>query len=254
MTRVQTSGTEQRVAVLAYHKIGDPPPGDWNDWFHVPEKTFADHLRFLADEGWSVIDIDHLLAGLEDPLAIPARSALITFDDADRSLFTTALPHLTNFGFPAVVFVATDFIGGANEFDTGDQPTERICGWDELRELASHRVSIEAHSASHRRFSKLGGAALADELRRPKHVLEDRLARPVRAFAYPFGDVGRDPQRTEDMVADAGYRAAFLYGGACPWSLPVADRYRLGRLAMGRDTDLAHVPGMRCSVPSRSSH
>jgi peptidoglycan/xylan/chitin deacetylase (PgdA/CDA1 family) len=226
------------VLVLAYHRLGDPPPGQWNDWFYVSEEAFEEHLRLLRDDGWTFVDLGELLAGLDDSATVPARSALITFDDADATLLTGGLATLERYRIPAVVFVPTDFIGATNEFDEGDQPPERICSWDELRELARHGISVQAHSASHRRLSELGDSEAYSELGRCKHVLEDHLGAAVEAFAYPFGDVGRDPRRIEQMLGELGYRAAFLYGGNCPWSLAAARRFQMARLAMGRDTDL----------------
>jgi peptidoglycan/xylan/chitin deacetylase (PgdA/CDA1 family) len=231
--------SERQVAVLAYHRLGDAPPGDWNDWFYVHEDDFAEHLQFLARMDWSVITLSDLIIGLVNPSAIPPRSVLITFDDADATLVSVGLPQLRRFGLPAVVFVPTKFVGGTNSFDAGNQPPERICSWEDLSELARHDVSIQAHSVSHRPFTELGLSDIQRELRSCKAILEDRLNHHVEAFAYPFGDMGSDPSRTEGVLLECGYRAAFLYGGRCPWPLTGVRRFCLPRLAMGRDTDLA---------------
>lgn len=226
------------MLVLGYHRIGDPPPGQWNDWFYVSEQAFAEQLLALDDHGWTVIDLTQLLAGLSDPARLPARSALITFDDADASLQTGALSHLLRRRVPAVAFVPTEFVGASNAFDQGDQPPARILDWGELGELACQGVSIQAHSVSHRRFSDLSAPEIRRELRCSKEALEDRLGTAVHAFAFPFGDAGRSRAGTEQALAELGYRAAFLYGGACPWPLAGCRRFALARLAMGRDTDL----------------
>jgi peptidoglycan/xylan/chitin deacetylase (PgdA/CDA1 family) len=175
---------------------------------------------------------------MNDPTAVPPRSVLITFDDADVTLLAGGLPHLARQRIPAVVFVPTDFVGGTNAFDGGDQPPVRICSWDQLRLLSRHGVSIQAHSASHRRFTELDASGIRRELQRCKDVLEDRLGDVVEVLAYPFGDMGREPARTEEMLDELNYRAAFLYGGSCPWSLVGSQRFRLARLAMGRGMGL----------------
>jgi hypothetical protein len=137
-----------------------------------------------------------------------------------------------------VVFVPTDFVGATNEFDGGDQPPARICSWDELRLLSRHGVSIQAHSASHRRFTELDASGIWRELQCCKEVLEDRLGEGVEVLAYPFGDMGREPGCTEEMLDALNYRAAFLYGGNCPWSPVGVQQFRLARLAMGRGMGL----------------
>ena len=235
---MSVEATAAEILVLAYHRIGDPPARGWNDWFYVSEEAFVEHLRLLEEDRWTFIDLPRLLTGMDDPVTTPQRSVLITFDDAGVTLLSGALRHLVGQRIPAVVFVPSDFIGATNDFDGEDQPPERICSWDELRELAEHGVSVQAHSASHRSLAELGRSESLLELWRSKQVLEDHLRRPVEAFAYPFGNMGREPLAIEKMLVKLGYRAAFLYGGSCPWPLVGSPRFRLARLAVGRDTDL----------------
>lgn len=227
---------ERTLAILGYHKIGAPPEDGWSTWFYVPEETFAGHLNLLREEGWTVIDLAALLEGLANPGALPAKPALLTFDDGYRSMRSVALPILLRFGLPAVLFVPTDFIGKLNAFDPYE-PREPICGWEDLRHLERHGVSVQSHGASHRPFSELGLTEQIDELVRSRGALEDGLGKPVEVFAYPYGDGGSEPKKTGAILRGTGYKAAFLYKGD-PGHLPAADPYRLTRLAMGPDTDL----------------
>jgi peptidoglycan/xylan/chitin deacetylase (PgdA/CDA1 family) len=232
-----SSPETRTLAVLAYHKIGAPPPGGWKTWFYVPEEVFASHLQYLRENGWAVIPTGTLLAGLEDPAIIPEKSALLTFDDGYRSMRSVALPILRRFGHPAALFVPTAFLGGKNDFEGGGEPEEEICGWEDLRALDSSGVSIQSHGVSHKAFSELEPRQQEDELRRSREALESGLGKPVELFAYPYGDGGRDPRATVAAAERAGYKAALLYKGG-PVRLPDADRYRLTRLAVGPDTDL----------------
>src|SRR5689334_15611461 len=104
-------------AILGYHKIGSPTPGGWETWFYVPEPTFIAHLTYLKENDWQVIDLRTFLQGLADADALPARTALLTFDDGYKSMRNTTLPCLQRFGFPAVLFVPTNYIGRTNSFD-----------------------------------------------------------------------------------------------------------------------------------------
>jgi peptidoglycan/xylan/chitin deacetylase (PgdA/CDA1 family) len=225
------------LAILGYHKIGEPSHGGWQTWFYVPEEIFAGHLSYLREHGWQVIDLLALFRGIAAPESLPERAALLTFDDGYRSIRTVALPWLLRFGFPAVLFVSTDYIGGSNDFDAGQEPEEAICNWDELRELERLGVSIQSHGASHRAFSKLSLPEQEEDLTRSRITLEAGLEKPVEVFAYPYGDGGTEPRSTGRALERAGYRAACLYKGG-PNPLPVAEPYRLTRLAMGPDTDL----------------
>jgi peptidoglycan/xylan/chitin deacetylase (PgdA/CDA1 family) len=225
------------LAILGYHKIGEPPSGGWETWFYIPEETFAEHLSYLRENGWQVIDLETFLRGLAVPDSLPERAALLTFDDGYRSMRTVTLPWLLRFGYPAVLFVPTDYIGGPNTFDADVEPEEVLCDWDDLSELERQGVSIQSHGASHRAFSELDPAGREEELRRSKAVLEAGLGKPVELFSYPYGDSGAKPPEIEELMERAGYRAACLYGGG-PNLVPITDRFHLARLAMGPDTDL----------------
>ena len=226
-----------RHAIIGYHKIGEPPPGGWQTWFYVPEEIFVGHLNCLREHGWQVIDVLTLFRGITAPESFPERTALLTFDDGYRSMLTVALPWLFRFGYPAVLFVPTDYIGGFNRFDAGHEPEEAICDWDDLRELERLGVSIQSHGASHRSFSKLSLPEKEEELARSKFTLEAGLQKPVEAFAYPYGDGGTEARSTSRALGRAGYRAACLYEGG-PNPLPMVEPYRLTRVAVGPDTDL----------------
>jgi peptidoglycan/xylan/chitin deacetylase (PgdA/CDA1 family) len=225
------------LAILGYHKIGPPPPSGWETWNYVPEETFADHLRLLREAGWQILDLATFLRGLAAPQTLPARAALLTFDDGYRSNLTVAVPWLRRFGVPAVIFVPTDFIGGRNTFDAGVEPEEEICSWADLRELEAAGVAAQSHGCSHRALSGLGPLEWEREIVHARAVLEEGLGRPVKVFCYAYGDGGRDPEEVRRVLRQAGYRAACLYGGGVSF-MPPADVYRLPRLAMGPDTDL----------------
>jgi peptidoglycan/xylan/chitin deacetylase (PgdA/CDA1 family) len=244
----------KELAILSFHKIGEPAPGGWSTWFYIPEKTFIRQLNDLKSGGWMVLNHTQFLEGLENPSSLPDRSALITFDDGYRSMLTVALPVLRRFGFPSVLFVPTDYVGRSNAFDGGGEPEEAICGWDELLELEHAGVSIQSHGVSHHPFSNMNLEGQRGELLGSKAILESRLKKPVEIFAFPYGDDGLHPEQVGEELEQAGYRAACLYRGG-PITMPVADRYRLPRLAMGPDTNLdaALTCGEFIPLPTASS-
>jgi peptidoglycan/xylan/chitin deacetylase (PgdA/CDA1 family) len=251
MSRPSSNG-ERSLAILGYHKIGAPPAHGWDTWFYIPEPVFADQLAWLREHEWEVIDVERFLRGLEEPDSLPQRAALITFDDGYRSNLEIAVPWLRRYGYPAVMFVPTDFIGGSNSFDADAEPEEPICNWSELRELERLGVSVQSHGAAHRRFSELSLAQQAMELARSKCALEIGLQRAVEVFSFPYGDDGADPAALRTALQRTGYRAACLYGGG-PNAVPVADALRLTRLAMGPDSDFDALLGVHAGAGSSSS-
>ncbi|MFC5665754.1 polysaccharide deacetylase family protein [Kitasatospora misakiensis] len=103
----------QRLAVLAYHGVTDP-------------RSFGaqlDRLRRLA----TPVSLTAVQEAVAEQRPLPARSVLVTFDDADRSVLTHALPALIERDIPAAAFVISELIG-----------TERPFWWHEADFLARH--------------------------------------------------------------------------------------------------------------------
>ncbi|GAA4992583.1 polysaccharide deacetylase family protein [Kitasatospora paranensis] len=103
----------QRLAVLAYHGVTDP-------------RSFAhqlDRLRRLA----TPVSLPAVERAIAENRPLPPRSVLITFDDADRTVLTHALPVLAARGIPAAAFVIAELIG-----------TDRPFWWHEAAFLARH--------------------------------------------------------------------------------------------------------------------
>lgn len=225
------------LAVLGYHKIGPAPESGWRTWFYIPQRTFIAQLRYLRDNGWHVIDRTAFLRGLRVPETLPARAALLTFDDGCRQLLDVALPVLRDFGYPSIHFVPTAFIGGCNGFEGDREPVEPIFTWADLRRLARSGLAVQSHGVSHLSFSDLSPAGLRREITQSKMDLERRLKTSVDLFAYASGDGGTKATEVAQAFKRSGYHAAFLYGGGLI-RFPIADPYRLPRLAMGPDTDL----------------
>ena len=231
--------SDHLLAILSYHKLGPPGSEAWDTWYYVQEASFVEHLEHLTDEGWQFLDLTDFLDGLKFPAKLPERGALLTFDDGYSSVARVALPRLVEFGIPGVMFVPTAYIGATNEFDLNAyEPQEPICSWNQLELLERHGIAVQSHGVSHRGFSDMSIGEIEQELVRSKATLEDRLERPVDLFAFPYGDAGADGDLVRGALRRCGYKAACLYGGG-PFSALAADPYRLPRLAIGSDADLA---------------
>ena len=228
-----------RLAILSYHKVGEPAAGGWETWYYVPRDTFRRHLEQLREGGWEPVDAARVLAALAGE-RLPERAVHLSFDDAYRMLVDQALPAMAEYGFPGTVFVPTDYVGRSNDFDYGQsaEPAEAICAWEDLARLQAGGVAVHSHGAAHRACSDLDDAQMEHELTRSKAAIEERLGGAVEMFAFPYGDGGRDPEATGRLIERCGYRAACLYGGGA-FDPTSADPFRLERIAVGRDTDLA---------------
>lgn len=191
----------QTVPILCYHRFGTG-----SSKMVVSPASFAAQLEWLAQHGYRVVRLSQLVGFLAGREALPPRSVVITFDDGYESVYRHAYPLLRKHGFPATLFVYTDFVG------TGDG-----LSWSQLAEMAqSGLVDIQAHSKTHRNLIERSPGetddryrqAVASELRAPRELLERRLSAArvqVRHFAYPFGDAN-------EVVLDAMTRQRYELG------------------------------------------
>ncbi|MBT8398955.1 MAG: polysaccharide deacetylase family protein [Rhodothermia bacterium] len=231
------SKSTQSIAILAFHKIGEPPAGQYPTWNYIPTAEFEKCITDLDLAGWTFLSLTTFLDGLLNNQALPPKSVLLTFDDGYKSFVTTVMPILADRSIPAVMFVPTQFVGGYNAFDRLVEPEEQICSWDELRHLESQGVSVESHCVTHPNLSLIEPENLAREISDSKREIDERLGKEVQSIAYPYGHTPSDHRGFSAQLANAGYGAGFLYGGGLI-TLPIQNPYFLSRIAMGPDTDV----------------
>lgn len=174
----------QTVPILCYHRFGDG-----GGKMVMSAGSFAAQLAWLARNDYHVIPLAQLSGYLAGREPLPKRSVVITIDDGYESVHRIALPLLREHGFPATLFIYTDFIGAADALT-----------WAQLQELAtSGLIDVQVHSKTHRNLIESGGPELDDSYRRmldtetrvPRELLEKRLPIQVRHFAYPYGDANQ---------------------------------------------------------------
>ncbi len=107
--------------------------------------------------------------------------------------------------------------------DDGD----RMFSWSEAKDLQKEGVEIEAHSVTHPLLVYEDDETVVRELSESKRLLEQKLGKRVRAFAYPNGTWD---QRVRKMVEEAGYECAFTTEKG--WHHPGADRFAIRRIML----------------------
>jgi peptidoglycan/xylan/chitin deacetylase (PgdA/CDA1 family) len=129
---------------------------------------------------------------------------VITIDDGYESVHRHAFPLLRQYGFPATLFVYSDFVGAGEALR-----------WSQLQEMVSSGlIDVQSHSKSHRNLvDRMPGEAddryranLDIELAVPRDVLGRRLnGSDIKYIAYPFGDANA-------MVVGAAQRVGYELG------------------------------------------
>lgn len=234
MTPTGSSRRGWRAAVLTYHTLDES-----GGVLATSPGVFAEQMRALAEAGVRVVPLEELAAILSGRDSDQPAVAL-TFDDGFRSVCEHALPVLGRHGFPATVFIVTDYCGRTNAWPSQRAHIARhpLLSWDELRELARAGVALGCHTRSHPDLRKLSARELEREVTGAKADMEDRLGVAVESFAYPYGAFDR---RVQTVVA--GH-----FSLACATTLgfvgPHSDRLAIERLDMyylQRPALLAHL-------------
>lgn len=125
----------------------------------------------------------------------------LTFDDAYRSVLTSALPILQKYDFTATVFAVTEQIGRVNLWDQPG-PIRPLLTAEELQYLSNHGIEIGSHSATHSQLGGLPAPSLEREVETSRDDLEQVIGSRVDGFCYPYGSVDAAARA---VVAAAGY-------------------------------------------------
>ena len=204
-------GDDQRVLrVLMYHKVNDLRGNPVT----VPVALFEEQMAQIRDLGYRVVSADAVLDHFTRGVALPPKAVLITFDDGYRDNLRNAAPVLQRFGYPAVVFVPIGYLDSVRPLPHEEHLVARgivnpTLGWAELAELEAAGIRVESHGISHRPLANLEIDEAAREITLSKLRLEERLGRPVRAFAFVKGSEADYRPVHLSLLKQAGYELAF---------------------------------------------
>ncbi|OQW78776.1 MAG: hypothetical protein BVN35_03755 [Proteobacteria bacterium ST_bin11] len=184
--------------VLMYHGTPDSKP---ESHYSIRASLFAEHLRYLRQEGWSTV----LFKDLQNPESLPEKTVVITFDDGYEDNYSGAfLPLMTN-GMKATWFIATDCIGGHAHWLGKPSTQTRMLSSERLSEMHAAGMEIASHTSSHPDLSMLSKEQQQIEFSKAKAVLENLLSTQVTSLAYPFGKFNAD---SVTLAEQTGYRMA----------------------------------------------
>lgn len=189
---------------------------------------FADTLAALAGAGYRGVCLDDWVArGRPDE----PRGFALAFDDGLRSVLRVA-DVVARFRVPATVFLVTGRVGADNAWPGQPRgvPVDPLLSWSDVRDLAAAGFRFAAHGATHARLDRLNDARLAGELASSRATIEDRLGRPCRLLAYPYGVSTPRVRRAAAREFAAAFGTRLDYAGADqdPFDLARVDAFYLG--------------------------
>ncbi len=136
--------------------------------------------------------------GLASILETPDATPLGSVQEALRAHRYASGPE-----FEALV---TALCGELEVEETGLSSLDAFIDWPQVSEMAGHGMTFGGHGADHRVLTQVPSEVVEHEVTTSKTVLDQRLAAPVRSFAYPGG--GWNPAIARTVQA-GGYELAF---------------------------------------------
>lgn len=106
------------LTALCYHRVvraSDAGFQGYKPTINASEEAFAQQMDYLRTN-YDPISLKDLAASVETGCRLPARPVLVTFDDGYRDNAEVAWPIMRERGVPAVIFLATDYIGTGRPF------------------------------------------------------------------------------------------------------------------------------------------
>jgi biofilm PGA synthesis lipoprotein PgaB len=171
----------QAGVALLYHHVDSTTPAITS----IDPDQFERHLDILTEEGFRIVSLDELLREARESDQ-HAKIVAITFDDAYRSIYTTAYPMLKARNWPFTIFVASEYVKEASNL---------YLSWSELREMSENGAHIAGHTHDHTHLvRKLAMESHETWQQRvtqsiqqgQQDLLEQGFETPY--FAYPYGE------------------------------------------------------------------
>jgi peptidoglycan/xylan/chitin deacetylase (PgdA/CDA1 family) len=203
--RVAYYSGQRFMTVALFHRVRDDIP---EDGITVTTAWFRGFCGLMRDR-FHVVSLAELHRILRTGQTPPTRTIAITFDDCYRdNLFAARV--LAEHGLPATFFIPTKYVGTDHVFDwdASLKPMANLT-WSDVLEMQQMGHEIGSHTVSHPDMGQIGVDAARLELSESKRILEDRLQRPVRFFAYPFGGRNNFHAAYLPLVYESGYEACF---------------------------------------------
>jgi len=136
------------------------------------------------------------------------RRVLVTFDDGFRNFLENALPALQSRNIPAVLFIATGYLGKLPGWieDGWEYSNEPLLERNQVAILPKKLVKVGSHTITHPHLDRIPACQLRRELEVSKSELERIVGASVDMLSFPFGSFNNDVIRS---AKETGYRKFF---------------------------------------------
>ncbi len=194
-----------RFIILMFHMISEPKTAA-EVKYACPPIRFEKNIQFLLNKGFKAISIEAVEKCYTQKIPLPDKSFLITFDDGFEDNYLNAFPILQSYNLPAMIYLATGFIGKSNLWMTTQAFSEhKMLSWSQIKEMTKFNIHFGSHTVTHPNLTELSDKFVRDELIQSKNTIEDQLGSNCKHFAYPYGLF---TEKTCALVKQSGFKTA----------------------------------------------
>ena len=162
--------------VLMYHAVGNDEGADWPKALIMKPELFESHLRYLKEQGYTIVTVVELAERLQKGESVDKYVAL-SFDDGYKNNYSVVLPLLQKYDAKGSFFVINK--------DMGD---ETHMNEQEIKGLIDAGMELGSHTYSHGPLGKIPEKYLVWELDTSRYWLKKKFdGYIVRTLAYPNG-------------------------------------------------------------------
>ncbi|MEG4146069.1 sulfotransferase [Microcoleus sp. Pol12B5] len=192
----------QKLPILSYRRIS--PDG----LDAVTPQVFEQQLHNLKNLGYYSASWENWRSAKLAKTPLPGKAVLMTFDGGYLDFFQYAWPLLKRFDFTATVFLVAESIGKTNSWEKAEFEEVPLMGWSQILQLRDAGIEFGSMSATHQPLTALSPIEIVREAGKSRAILERELEKPVKCFAYPYGDV--DPI-VAHLIGASGYTFGVSY-------------------------------------------
>jgi peptidoglycan/xylan/chitin deacetylase (PgdA/CDA1 family) len=160
----------QKVPILVYHELGNPPPGQDYPGLYVSDADFEAEMAWLHSAGYQAVTLDEMMNAFFHGGTLPAKPIVITFDNGYVPQATFAPSVMSRYGWPGVL----------NEI------TENHLSNARLKRLIGIGWEVDSHSTNHLiDLTQATPAELHSQVFDSRDFLRSTLGVPADSFCYP---------------------------------------------------------------------
>ncbi|MEG4453604.1 sulfotransferase [Microcoleus sp. N9_A1] len=192
----------KKLPILSYRRIS--PDG----LDAVTPQIFEQQLHHLKNLGYYSASWENWRSAKLAKTPLPGKAVLMTFDGGYLDFFQYAWPLLKRFDFTATVFLVAESIGKTNSWEKAEFEEVHLMGWPEILQLREAGIEFGSMSATHQPLTALSPTEIVREAVKSRAILERGLEKPVKCFAYPYGDVD---SIVAHLIGASGYTFGVSY-------------------------------------------